>query len=101
MPTTRGMLRAAAAIVALAGLAALAVPAAGQTAAPEVPFERRTVNAPTTVPADESAAGLPQFLVDPFWPKPLPHNWIVGQVAGVDVGPHDHVWIVAPARFAQ
>ena len=102
MPTTRGMLRAAAAIVALAGLAALAVPAVGQTAAPEVPFERRAVNAPTTVPADESAAGLPQFLVDPFWPKPLPHNWIVGQVAGVDVGPHDRVWIVhRPASLSD
>jgi hypothetical protein len=27
--------------------------------------------------------GVPQFQVDPFWPKPLPNNWILGQVSGV------------------
>jgi hypothetical protein len=32
--------------------------------------------------------------VDPFWPKPLPNNWIVGQVSGVHVDSDDHVWIV-------
>ena len=37
---------------------------------------------------------LPQLIVDAYWPKPLPNNWIVGQVAGVAVGPDDHVWIV-------
>jgi len=31
----------------------------------------------------ESAAGVPQFKVDPFWPKPLPSNWMLGQVAGI------------------
>ena len=25
------------------------------------------------------AADAPQFEVDPFWPKPLPNNWIIGQ----------------------
>jgi len=24
-------------------------------------------------------------MVDPFWPKPLPNNWIMGQAAGVAV----------------
>ena len=91
-----------AAVVVLAGLMMLAAPAAGQTSAAEVPFERRAVHVPTTVPADETAAGVPQFLVDPFWPKPLPRNWIVGQVAGVDVGPGDHVWIVhRPASLSE
>ena len=33
------------------------------------------------------AADPPQFQVDPFWPKPLPNNWLLGQVAGVAVGP--------------
>ena len=85
---------APAAAVLLAGVAVLPAGAAAQTAAEEIPFERRAVHAPTTVHADETAAGVPQFLVDPFWPKPLPHNWIVGQVAGVDVGPGDRVWVV-------
>ena len=29
------------------------------------------------------AADPPQFQVDPFWPKPLPNNWLLGQVASV------------------
>jgi DNA-binding beta-propeller fold protein YncE len=32
--------------------------------------------------------------VDPFWPKPLLNNWILGQVSGVFVDKRDHVWIV-------
>lgn len=40
----------------------------------------------------------PEFIVDPFWPKPLPNNWILGQVAGVDVDEDDHIWIVQRPR---
>jgi DNA-binding beta-propeller fold protein YncE len=36
----------------------------------------------------------PKFVVDPFWPKPLPNNWLLGQVSGVAVDNRDHVWIV-------
>jgi len=44
----------------------------------------------------------PQLLVDPFWPKPLPNNWILGQVAGVAVDSRDHVWIVQrPASLSE
>ena len=32
-----------------------------------------------------TAQTVPQFKVDPFWPKPLPNNWIFGQVASVAV----------------
>lgn len=35
-----------------------------------------------------------QFAVDPFWPKPLPNQWILGEVAGVAIDARDHVWIV-------
>ncbi|UCG87786.1 MAG: hypothetical protein JSW71_04365, partial [Gemmatimonadota bacterium] len=44
--------------------------------------------------AGTSNPSAPVFEVDPFWPKPLPHNWIIGQVAGVAVDSRDHVWIV-------
>jgi len=37
--------------------------------------------------------GVPSFAVDPHWPKPLPNNWIIGQVSGVAVDSRDHVWI--------
>jgi len=39
-------------------------------------------------------AGIPQFAVDPFWPKPLPNNWILGQVSGLDIDEDGNVWII-------
>jgi DNA-binding beta-propeller fold protein YncE len=36
----------------------------------------------------------PRFAVDPTWPKPLPNNWLVGQVAGIAVDRHDRIWII-------
>ncbi len=35
----------------------------------------------------------PEFVVDASWPKPLPNNWILGQVGGMAVDRHDHIWI--------
>ena len=34
----------------------------------------------------------PRFLVDPFWPKPLPNRWVTGAVGGVCVDHEDHVF---------
>jgi hypothetical protein len=42
----------------------------------------------------QGAADGPKFVVDPFWPKPLKDNWIVGQIAGLHVDTRDHVWIL-------
>ncbi len=36
----------------------------------------------------------PRFEVDPFWPKPLPNRWLMGQAAGVAVDARDHVWVI-------
>ena len=36
----------------------------------------------------------PVLKVDPFWPKPLPNNWLIGRVAGVAVDSKDHIWII-------
>ena len=44
------------------------------------------------------AADTPRFEVDPYWPKPLPNNWILGQVAGVAVDAQNHVWIIQRPR---
>ena len=47
------------------------------------------------VTAQPPAGGLaPKFLVDPFWPRPLPNRWLLGQVSGVAVDGQDHVWII-------
>jgi DNA-binding beta-propeller fold protein YncE len=40
------------------------------------------------------ANDAPRFQVEPFWPKPLPENWILGQVSGIAVAPDDTIWIV-------
>jgi DNA-binding beta-propeller fold protein YncE len=44
--------------------------------------------------ADAAAIKAPVFEVDPFWPKPLPNHWILGNVIGVAVDERDHVYIV-------
>jgi len=36
----------------------------------------------------------PEFKVDPFWPKPFPNNWLIGQVSGVAIDSKDHIWII-------
>ncbi len=36
----------------------------------------------------------PRFEVDPFWPKPLPNNWVLGETIGLGIDAQDHVWIV-------
>ena len=35
----------------------------------------------------------PGFVSDPSWPKKLPHSWLIGQVGGLYVDSHDHIWI--------
>ena len=44
--------------------------------------------------AEASRNDRPNFRVDADWPKPLPNNWLVGQVAGVAVDRHDRIWII-------
>ena len=42
----------------------------------------------------ENPRAVPAFQVDPFWPKPLPNNWILGQVAGLATDRYDRIWVV-------
>ncbi|MGA3327973.1 MAG: hypothetical protein ABSF45_26250 [Terriglobia bacterium] len=48
----------------------------------------------STGAAPASAPEAPRFEVDPMWPKPLPHHWILGMTVGVAVDAQDHIWIV-------
>ena len=52
----------------------------------------------TTALGQSPVSNVPQLQVDPFWPKPLPNNWILGQVSGVAVDKRGHVWIVQRPR---
>lgn len=36
----------------------------------------------------------PAFEVDPFWPKPFPNNWLLGNSIGVWVDSDDVIWMV-------
>jgi DNA-binding beta-propeller fold protein YncE len=40
---------------------------------------------------------MPAFEVDTAWPR-LPNNWVLGQVPGIAVDRHDHVWILHRPR---
>jgi len=42
----------------------------------------------------QAQSGTLKYEVDPTWPKPLPENWVAGQVSGVCVDGRDHVFIV-------
>ena len=46
------------------------------------------------VVAQQGGVEAPRFEVDPYWPKPMPNNWILGQTIGVWVDDQDVVWIV-------
>jgi DNA-binding beta-propeller fold protein YncE len=40
------------------------------------------------------AKQAPRFEVDPYWPKPMPNNWVLGQTIGLTVDDRDHVWLI-------
>jgi sugar lactone lactonase YvrE len=42
--------------------------------------------------AQAAESSAPRFLVDPYWPKPLPDRWVTGSVGGVCVDREDHVF---------
>lgn len=35
----------------------------------------------------------PSFVNDPAWPQTLPNNWLLGQIGGLYVDQHDHIWV--------
>lgn len=46
-----------------------------------------------TAPHVAPGATAPSFIVDPGWPKPLPNNWTIGDIGGLFVDRHDHIWV--------
>jgi hypothetical protein len=78
---------------ACASIAAAIVACAGGSppGAQSAPAANVSSSEPSTSAPAEGAA---DYRVDPFWPKRLPNNWIVGQVSGLAVDSRDHVWII-------
>ncbi len=52
--------------------------------------------APAAVATQPASApdDVPSFEPDPWWPKQLPNNWILGNIAGVHVDDKDQVWVI-------
>src|SRR5262245_56136922 len=42
----------------------------------------------------QDPSAVPQFQVDPFWPKALPNNWLLGQVTGIRSDRFDRIWVI-------
>src|SRR2546429_6556611 len=43
----------------------------------------------------------PTFKVDPFWPKPLPDNWVTGEPGGTCIDSQNHLIIVTRGRSEE
>ena len=57
------------------------------------------VGTPASTDAGDQA---PAFKVNPFWPKPLPDNGLIGQVSGIAVDSSDHIWLIhRPGSLAE
>ncbi len=55
----------------------------------------------TSTGSRQATSTPPRYQVDPFWPKPLPNQWALGQVAGLHVDGKDHVWIIHRPRTIE
>ncbi len=44
--------------------------------------------------ATENGSGAPTFMVDPFWPKTLPNDWLIGRIAGIAADSQDRIFVV-------
>src|SRR5438105_1206063 len=42
----------------------------------------------------QAPSQVPVFQVDASWPKPLPNQWILGQVSGIATDKYDRIWMV-------
>jgi hypothetical protein len=72
---------------AIVGLACVQEPAPSATVEPLPPA------------AAVAGAGVAaEVTVDPFWPRPLPDGWMIGEIGGLHVDDQDHVWVLSRPR---
>ena len=51
-------------------------------------------------PAAQAKGGdkdIPRYANDPSWPKSFPNHWVIGQIGGLAVDDHDHIWVLQRA----
>src|SRR5581483_5199312 len=55
--------------------------------------------ATSALAASEGApTAYPTFQIDPSWPKELPNDMIMGDLAGISVDAQNHVWVITRQR---
>jgi DNA-binding beta-propeller fold protein YncE len=47
----------------------------------------------TPATAQQTMVDIPQFEVDPLWPKPIPNEGLLGMTIGLSIDEQDNVWI--------
>jgi sugar lactone lactonase YvrE len=47
----------------------------------------------TDIDAQNAAARVPVFMVDPAWPT-IPNNWVLGEATSISVDKQDHIWVL-------
>jgi hypothetical protein len=84
-------------VPAAVGVAALSLPVIAPVwAQSQAELLRRSIaqmQKDTGVYNRPATARTPDFASDPSWPQVLPNNWRLGQVAGLYVDHHDHIWV--------
>lgn len=90
----RRTMRLGAAVLAalFGGLAAVAAAAPAQNPLQSARVLERLAQQ-TGVYNRAPGAATPSFVNDPTWPDILPHSWLLGQVGGLYVDRHDHIWV--------
>ena len=53
--------------------------------------EPSTSDEPAVETDVSEGTSVPGFQVDPFWPKTLPNEWLIGRIAGVAVDSQDRI----------
>ncbi|HEX4270137.1 MAG TPA: hypothetical protein VHZ32_02080, partial [Rhizomicrobium sp.] len=90
---TTNKLAAALSLLCLATGASLAAPSDTAIEALRNSGALDRLAAQTGVYNRPAGAKTPDFIVDPAWPQLLPHSWLLGQVGGLYVDGHDHIWV--------
>ena len=68
-------------------------PALADSSAPNTSGVMETLIKQTGVYHQAAKASTPSFFADPTWPAPLPNHWLLGQIGGLYVDHHDHIWV--------
>lgn len=53
-----------------------------------------TVSSRSANQARSQGPEIPVFEYDPTWPKPLPNNWIYGNIGAMTLDSREHIWVI-------